>query len=143
MKSTHRRRDRTDNRLERIALKAILADDLLNLVDLSFAQVIDLMVLLLLFRGVMLCIRARSEIPTKAHRGRAGDNFGQSGSDHHVRVGKGRGKARHHRERDREAIRHPHHDVADAFRGGEVLLDMRGGCTGRSWLRFGLEESCL
>ncbi len=83
--------------------------------------------LALLFGGVVLGVRARGEIAAEAHRDGAGDHLGEAGGDDYVRVGDRRGKTGRQRERHGQAVGHPDHDVADAFGGGEVLFDVRGG----------------
>ena len=63
------------------SFKTVLAEDLLHFVDLPLAQVIDFVVLALLFGGVVLCVRSRGEIAAETHRDGAGDHLGEPGGD--------------------------------------------------------------
>ena len=108
------------------SFKTVLAEDLLHFVDLPLAQVIDFVVLALLFGGVVLCVRSRGEIAAETHRDGAGDHLGEAGGDDYVRVGDRRGKTGRQRERPGQAVGHPDHDVADRRAALEVPLDVRG-----------------
>src|SRR5207248_7995077 len=77
--------------------------------------------------------------PAEAHRDRARCDLSEPRGDEDPGGVHGAGEPGCQREGDRQAVRHPDHDVANRIAGGEVTLDVMGGAHGGSALLPGNE----
>ena len=66
------------------ALQAVAFENLSQFRFFLVRKLLDFKILPALFRGEMLLIGSRGQIPAQSHCGRSGDDFGQSGRDNDV-----------------------------------------------------------
>jgi hypothetical protein len=77
-------------------------------------------------RSVVLGVGARRQVAAQAHGNGPGGDFREPGGEDQAGVGHRARQPGGQGERHRQAVGHTDDDVADGFRGGEVLLDVRG-----------------
>jgi hypothetical protein len=77
-------------------------------------------------RDRSLAFSAGGEVSVQHHGDRRARHLGQPGGPNDAGRGNGPSQARGQRERCRDLVRHPNHDIPDQVAGGDVLLNMLG-----------------